>query len=55
MKKYQFIKSTVKKLLEKLPYCGKFIRANKRMMYPPGHFYSPISLLEDIKLKEKVL
>ncbi|NJO14848.1 MAG: class I SAM-dependent methyltransferase [Thioploca sp.] len=47
------MKSTVKKLLEKLPYCGKSIRANKRMMYPPGHFYSPIALLEDIKLKEK--
>lgn len=55
MTKYQFIKRTAKNLLDKLPYCGKLIRERKRMMYPPGHFYSPFPLIEEIKLKEQAI
>jgi len=55
MTKYQFIKRTAKNLLEKLPYCGKLIRERKRMMHPPGHFYSPFPLIEEIKLKEQAI
>lgn len=55
MKNYQLVKRIARNLLEKLPYCGKLIRERQQMLYPPGHFYSPLPLIEEIKLKEQAI
>jgi predicted O-methyltransferase YrrM len=45
-------KRVIKKLVKKLPY---FKNTNTSQTVPPGHFYSPVPSLEEIKLKEKEL
>jgi predicted O-methyltransferase YrrM len=48
-----FAKRLTKRLLRRLPYCGKVIREREQVMHPPGHFYSPYPSIEELKLKEK--
>lgn len=49
------MKTLAKAILKKLPYLGKIIHERDKYAfgYPPGHFYSPIPSLDEIKLKEK--
>ncbi len=49
------MKSLAKAILKKLPVFSKIIHERDKMLlgYPPGHFYSPIPSLDEIKLKEQ--
>jgi len=48
------MKSTLKNLIKRAPYLKQLIeeRDRYRTWVPPGHFYSPIADLEDIKRRE---
>jgi hypothetical protein len=58
------MKYMIKNIVKKLPYIGpilserdqlKIERDQLKMWVPPGHFYSPISSIEEIKAKENEL
>lgn len=51
------VKKLIKRVINKLPYCSSIYEDNqlykKNACYPPGHFYSPIVSVEDIKIRER--
>ena len=53
------LKQSIRTLLNKLPHIKGLYQENlqwkQNSRYPPGHFYSPISSLEDIKEKEDII
>jgi len=50
------MKQSIKKIFNQLPYVKRLYRENelyrKNACYPPGHYYSPIISVEDIKARE---
>src|SRR5262245_27886173 len=48
-------KKVIKKFLKKMPYFQSLYAQLDALEVPPGHFYSPIPSLEEIKLKEKYI
>lgn len=53
------LKQSIRTLLNKLPHIKGLYQENlqwkQNSRYPPGHFYSPIASLEDIKEKEDII
>ena len=53
------MKSIIKSILKKLPFVGKIYRdyvlLNENACYAPGHFYSPIVDVKEIKKREEII
>jgi len=53
------LKSIIKSILKKLPFVGKIYRdyvlLNENACYAPGHFYSPVVDVKEIKKREEII